>query len=155
VSTRSRRKFTPDFKAEAVEMVEAAGGNIAQVAKELGIYDSTLGNWVRQAREQAAGAPTAQERAEIRDLMRELAIRHDLLVAYYHVVRDRVPFEELGADWLARRYSVEHRTARLVRQLEALGHSEQVVELDAGQSRPSDRPSCWTRHGPQPTRSSR
>jgi transposase-like protein len=59
VSTRSRRKFTPDFKAEAVEMVEAAGGNIAQVAKELGIYDSTLGNWVRQAREQAAGAPTA------------------------------------------------------------------------------------------------
>jgi transposase len=72
MSTRSRRKFTPEFKAEAVEMVEAAGGNVAQVAKELGVYDSTLGNCVRQAREQAAGAPTAQERAEIRDLKREL-----------------------------------------------------------------------------------
>jgi transposase len=70
VSTRSRRKFTPEFKAEAVEMVEAAGGNIAQVAKELGICDSTLGNWVRQDREQAAGAPSAEERAEIRDLNR-------------------------------------------------------------------------------------
>ncbi len=58
MTTRSRRKFTPEFKAEAVEMVEAVGGNIAQVAKELGIYDSTLENWVRQAREQAAGAPT-------------------------------------------------------------------------------------------------
>jgi transposase len=72
VSTRSRRKFTPEFKAEAVEMVAAAGGNIAQVAKELGIYDSTLGNWVRQAREEANGAPSAEERAEIRDLKREL-----------------------------------------------------------------------------------
>jgi len=72
MSTRSRRKFTPEFKAEAVEMVEVSGGNIAQVAKELGIYDSTLGNWVRQAREQAAGAPSAEERAEIRELRREL-----------------------------------------------------------------------------------
>jgi transposase len=49
------------------------------------------------------------------------ATRHDLLVAYYHVVRDRVPFRELGPDWLARRYSPEHRARRLVKQLEALG----------------------------------
>jgi transposase len=72
VSTRSRRKFTPEFKAEAVEMVEAAGGNVARVAKELGVYDSTLGNWVRRAREQANGAPNGEERAEIRELRREL-----------------------------------------------------------------------------------
>ena len=70
--TRNRRKFTPEFKAEAVEMVNAANGNIAEVARRLGIYDSTLGNWVRQAREEAEGAPTAQERAEIRELKREL-----------------------------------------------------------------------------------
>jgi transposase len=72
VSTRNRRKFTPEFKAEAVEMVEAAGGNIARVAKELGIYDSTLGNWVRDARQRAQGAPTSEERQEIRELRREL-----------------------------------------------------------------------------------
>ncbi len=72
MGSRSRRKFTPEFKAEAVEMVKAAGGNIAQVARELGIYDSTLGNWVRDAREQAEGAPTVEERAEIRELKREL-----------------------------------------------------------------------------------
>lgn len=53
-------------------MVEESGGKIAQVAQELGIYDSSLGNWVRQAREEANGAPTAQERAEIRELRREL-----------------------------------------------------------------------------------
>src|SRR5712692_3206774 len=49
------------------------------------------------------------------------ATRHDILVAYYHIVRDRVPYRDLGPDWLARRYSPEHRARRLVRQLEALG----------------------------------
>lgn len=72
MTSRNRRQFTPEFKAEAVALVEAAGGNIAQVAKELKIYDSTLGNWVRQAREEAAGAPSVEERAEIRELRREL-----------------------------------------------------------------------------------
>ena len=69
---RDRRKFTAEFKAEAVALVEASGGNIAQVAKELGIYDSTLGNWVRQFRGHAEGAPNVEERAEIRELKREL-----------------------------------------------------------------------------------
>ena len=69
---RGRRKFTHEFKADAVALVEESGGQIAKVAKELGIYDSSLGNWVRQAREEAAGAPTAEERAEIRELKREL-----------------------------------------------------------------------------------
>ena len=72
MTSRNRRKFTPEFKAEAVALVEAAGGNIAQVAKELKIYDSTLGNWVRQAREEAVGAPSVEERTEIRELRREL-----------------------------------------------------------------------------------
>jgi transposase len=68
----SRREFTAEFKAEAVALVESSGGNVAAVAKELGIYDSTLGNWVRQFREQAEGAPTVEERAEIRELKRQL-----------------------------------------------------------------------------------
>lgn len=71
-SSRSRRKFTKEFRAEAVAMVAASDGNVAKVARELNIYDSTLGNWVRRAREEADGAPTVDERAEIRDLKREL-----------------------------------------------------------------------------------
>lgn len=71
-SSQRRRKFTAEFKAEAVALVEASGGQIAKVARELNIHDSSLGNWVRQAREEAEGAPTASERSEIRDLKREL-----------------------------------------------------------------------------------
>ena len=72
MSTRSRRTFTPEFKAEAVRLVEASGGNIAKVAKELGIYDSTLGNWVRDARQASPEGPSLAERAEIRELRKEL-----------------------------------------------------------------------------------
>jgi transposase len=88
--------------------------------------------WLRQALTEAAKAAArskntylAAHHAQIRGRRGEAkatgATRHDILVAYYHIVRDRVPFQELGADWLARRYSVEHRTRRLLRQLEALG----------------------------------
>jgi transposase len=62
------------------------------------------------------------------------AIRHDILVAYYHIVRDQVPFRELGPDWQRKRYSVEHRARRLQRQLEALGYKvtvEATAEVQA------------------------
>jgi transposase-like protein len=39
------RKFSPQFKAEAVQMVVSAGKPIAEVARDLGIHAGTLGNW--------------------------------------------------------------------------------------------------------------
>jgi transposase len=69
---RRRRQFTEEFKAEAVAMVEASGGAIAKVARELQVSETSLGNWVRQARDRAEGAPSSEERAEIRELKREL-----------------------------------------------------------------------------------
>ena len=59
-------------RSSPVALVLDEGRTIADVARSLGIGESNLGNWVRQAREEAAGAPTAQERAEIRELKREL-----------------------------------------------------------------------------------
>lgn len=53
-------------------MVEASGGQIAKVARELNLHDSSLGNWVRQAAERAEGAPSVEERTEVRELKREL-----------------------------------------------------------------------------------
>ncbi len=45
---RSRRKFSDEFKRDAVEIVRSSDKSIAEVARELGIYDSSLGSWVRQ-----------------------------------------------------------------------------------------------------------
>lgn len=58
------------------------------------------------------------------------AVRHDLLVAYYHIVRDQVPFRELGPDWQRKRYSPEHRARRLQRQLEALGYKVNLEQAE-------------------------
>ncbi len=43
----NRRKFSSEFKAEAVELLISSGRPIVQVAKEIGVSDGTLGNWVR------------------------------------------------------------------------------------------------------------
>jgi len=56
------------------------------------------------------------------------ATRHDLLIAYWHIVGDSVGYQELGADWAMRRHSREHQTRRLVRQLEALGLHVQLSD---------------------------
>jgi transposase len=55
------------------------------------------------------------------------ATRHDILVAFYFIARDRVPYHDLGPDWQDQRNARDHRTRRLVRQLEQLGHK---VTLD-------------------------
>jgi transposase len=49
------------------------------------------------------------------------ATRHDIIVAYWHILTDQVPYRELGADWIARCYSPERRARRLIAQLEELG----------------------------------
>ena len=54
--SRPGRKFTEESKADAVAIVEESGGQIAKVARELGIHESSLGNWLGQIREEAAGA---------------------------------------------------------------------------------------------------
>jgi hypothetical protein len=51
------------------------------------------------------------------------ATRHDILIAYWHVVHDQVDYADLGPDWAQRHRSTEYRTRRLVHQLEQLGHT--------------------------------
>ena len=72
---RARRKFSAEFKRDAVELVLSTGRPIAEVAKELDLYDSTLGNWVRQAqidRGEREGL-TSEDATRIRELEREVA----------------------------------------------------------------------------------
>jgi transposase len=56
------------------------------------------------------------------------ATRHDLLIAYWHVVHDEVDYRELGADWAVRRFSPEHQLKRLIRQIERLGKTVTVTD---------------------------
>lgn len=81
---RSRRKFTEEFKSDAVAMVIDEGRTVVDVAGSLGVGEGTLGNWVRQSRidrGERAGVSTS-EREELVELRREnarLRMERDLL----------------------------------------------------------------------------
>ncbi len=69
-----RRKFSPEFRDEAVKMVVDGSRPVAQVARELGLNPGTLGNWVaayRRAHPQDEAPLTVSERARLRELERE------------------------------------------------------------------------------------
>jgi transposase len=81
---RNRRRLTEEFKRDAVALVRTPGRPIAQIARELEIYDSTPGNWVRQDRIDRGEAEglTTDERARLRQLEAEnikLRMERDLL----------------------------------------------------------------------------
>lgn len=42
-----RRKYSPEFKSEAVRLATQVGNSINSVAKDLGIHDSLLRRWIR------------------------------------------------------------------------------------------------------------
>lgn len=70
-----RRKFSPQFKAEAVQMVIETGKPVAEVARDLGVNDGTLGNWVAAWRDEN---PEPQpdlspvERARVKEMEEEI-----------------------------------------------------------------------------------
>lgn len=46
---RTRRHLSPEFKAETVRLVREGGRGVGQVARELGLDDSLLRTWIKQA----------------------------------------------------------------------------------------------------------
>jgi transposase len=55
----------------------------------------------------------------------QVAVAHSILVSAWHMLTKDEPYQDLGADWLARRNDEAH-TRRLVAQLERLGHTVQL-----------------------------
>ena len=72
----TRRKFDRDFKQGAVRLVREMGKPIAQVARDLGVNEGTLGNWVdadRRRRDGGGGVLREDERAELVRVSKENA----------------------------------------------------------------------------------
>ncbi len=70
-----RRRFSAEYKREAVAMLDAPGVTVRQIASDLGIGAGMLGRWRRELREEPADAFRGQGRPrdeEVVHLKREL-----------------------------------------------------------------------------------
>ena len=135
---RGRRSFTDDYKTGAVRLVLDEGKTVASAARDLGLTESSLRNWVEQARADRTkgktGLTTAEreELARLRKEVRELRMERDVLkkaAAFFakdHLWNSRgsrrrrpaIPSRNCVAGWASRRVastpggSTRHRRTR-------------------------------------------
>jgi transposase len=83
--TPKRRSFSPEYKDEAAKMVIHQSRPVATVAREIGVNEQTLQNWVNAYRRVHADEEPAfslSERARLRELeaeVRELRLKSEFL----------------------------------------------------------------------------
>jgi transposase len=71
---RTRPPYSEEFKREAIELVRLTGKSSAQIAKDLGISDVSLRNWMKRAERDEGKRPdglSSDEREELARLRRE------------------------------------------------------------------------------------
>lgn len=70
---RARRSFTPEFKAEIVELCGQGDRSIGEVSRDFDLTETAVREWVKQADIDAGARPgvTSQESEELRRLRRE------------------------------------------------------------------------------------
>lgn len=76
MTTRRRRSFTPEFKAQTVDLVRTSGKPIAEVCRDLDLTETAVRRWVAQAEIDAGrrdGLTTA-EREELTQLRKEVRV---------------------------------------------------------------------------------
>ena len=82
---QKRRKFSPQFKAEAVQFVLETRRPIAEIARELEVNEGTLGNWVNEWKRENPEpektlTPVERARvAEMEDEIRRLRLENEFL----------------------------------------------------------------------------
>jgi transposase-like protein len=73
---KRRRRFSREFKLEAVKLVKESGVAVAQAARDLDVYETSLRRWIRQYEidhgEGPEGALSSAEKEELRRLRREV-----------------------------------------------------------------------------------
>ena len=82
MARRHRVRYTPEFKAEALRIVEHSNESLAKIAKDLGMTEKTLHAWVQAARPEGRVPLNETERAELERLRRDnrrLQMERDIL----------------------------------------------------------------------------
>lgn len=100
----TRRRFTDEYKANAVALVLDEGKTVAETARNIDVHEMTLGKWVKKERDardekQPADTPlTESERAELQRLRQE---NKDVKAQNAHL-QMQVSFAKKVATWFAK-----------------------------------------------------
>lgn len=79
----SRRKYSPEYKQEAVHLVKQSDRPVSEIARNLGINDNMLRRWVKEANKSGQrtfpghGNPRDQELARLKKELREVTQERD------------------------------------------------------------------------------
>ncbi len=90
-----QHRYPDQFKREAVELVKFSGKPVARIAKDLGIADQTLRNWMKQAEPDGNEELSSGEREELKALRSEnrtLKMEREILkkaAAFFAAENDR------------------------------------------------------------------
>jgi transposase len=113
---QARTKYTQAYRNEAVELVISSGRPIAEIARDLGINEATLGNWVHRSRKSGKSDEKDKpldinERAELKELREEnrrLKMERDFL--------------KKAAAWFASESKLSSPSSRMWRRRTGAGH---------------------------------
>ena len=67
---RKRRRFTAEYKGEAVKRLEESGKTLQQVADELGVHPNQLRGWRNEQLAAGSAEALARQKAEAAELAR-------------------------------------------------------------------------------------
>ncbi len=86
--SRTNRKYSAEFKADAVALVASSGRSIVEVARDLGVSDASLGTWIKLTHKHTSLTKTgasdedpkmAEENKRLRKRIAELEVEREIL----------------------------------------------------------------------------
>lgn len=100
----TRRSFTDEYKAEAVAFVIEGGRPVAEVARNIGVHEMTLGKWVKKERDQQASAVPSDAPLSESERLELIRLREELKdeKAKSAELQMQVEFAKKVATWFAK-----------------------------------------------------
>jgi len=90
---RTRRTYTPEFKAEAVRLVTEQGYSVAEAARSLGLRENLIRNWKRAVRDKDEHAfPGPGKLPAVEEELRRLRAENKRLLAERDILKKAAAF---------------------------------------------------------------